>query len=153
MPAQTPQHNSHCFFTVLIFFQYCEIIHLLHSLFFPRNILRTYNCPYCQEGGLDDLDLRDHCNDNHLNDPRQVVSTIQKCCLKETSYWCAMPWPLRQRKENPDKSDWYTTLFVCSLMASRFAPCVCRCLMVTHFTPAGISLAISTSATATTLMT
>ncbi|XP_026800166.2 E3 ubiquitin-protein ligase RNF166 [Pangasianodon hypophthalmus] len=40
------------------------------------NILRTYNCPYCQEGGLDDLDLRDHCNDNHLNDLRQVVCPV-----------------------------------------------------------------------------
>ncbi|KAF5900444.1 meprin A subunit beta-like, partial [Clarias magur] len=33
----------------------------------------TYNCPYCQEGGLDDLDLRDHCNNNHLSDQRRVV--------------------------------------------------------------------------------
>lgn len=40
------------------------------------NIIRTYNCPYCQEGGLDDLDLRDHCNDNHLNDQRQVVCPV-----------------------------------------------------------------------------
>ncbi|XP_060772065.1 E3 ubiquitin-protein ligase RNF138 [Neoarius graeffei] len=40
------------------------------------NILRTYDCPYCQEGGLDDLDLRDHCNNNHLNDPRQVVCPV-----------------------------------------------------------------------------
>ncbi|KAI5619860.1 meprin A subunit beta precursor [Silurus asotus] len=37
------------------------------------NILRTYNCPYCQEGGLDDLDLRDHCNEHHINDRRQVL--------------------------------------------------------------------------------
>ncbi|KAM9435326.1 E3 ubiquitin-protein ligase RNF138 [Clarias gariepinus] len=36
----------------------------------------TYNCPYCQEGGLDDLDLRDHCNDNHLSDQRRVVCPV-----------------------------------------------------------------------------
>ncbi|XP_046691595.1 uncharacterized protein LOC124376517 [Silurus meridionalis] len=40
------------------------------------NILRTYNCPYCQEGGLDDLDLRDHCNEHHINDRRQVVCPV-----------------------------------------------------------------------------
>ncbi|XP_072537624.1 uncharacterized protein rnf125 [Salminus brasiliensis] len=39
-------------------------------------IVRTFKCPYCQEDGLDDLDLRDHCNANHLNDTRQVVCPI-----------------------------------------------------------------------------
>ncbi|TSK58117.1 Meprin A subunit beta [Bagarius yarrelli] len=39
-------------------------------------IPRTYNCPYCPVGGLDDLELRDHCNNNHLNDRRQVVCPV-----------------------------------------------------------------------------
>ncbi|KAK3516569.1 hypothetical protein QTP70_021971 [Hemibagrus guttatus] len=39
-------------------------------------ILRTYNCPYCQLGNLDELDLRDHCNNNHLYDSRQVVCPV-----------------------------------------------------------------------------
>ncbi|KAG9282670.1 SH3 domain-containing protein C23A1.17-like [Astyanax mexicanus] len=42
----------------------------------PGPIVRTFKCPYCQEDGLDDLDLRDHCNDNHLSDPRRVVCPV-----------------------------------------------------------------------------
>ncbi|KAI4892499.1 hypothetical protein NFI96_018307 [Prochilodus magdalenae] len=38
--------------------------------------VRTFSCPYCLQDGLDDLDLRDHCNDNHLNDTRRVVCPV-----------------------------------------------------------------------------
>ncbi|XP_027035381.1 E3 ubiquitin-protein ligase RNF138 [Tachysurus fulvidraco] len=38
--------------------------------------LRTYNCPYCQLGNLDDLELRDHCNIYHLSDRRQIVCPV-----------------------------------------------------------------------------
>ncbi|KAK1795899.1 hypothetical protein P4O66_009005 [Electrophorus voltai] len=38
--------------------------------------VRTFHCPYCQQGGLDDLDLRDHCNANHLTDARYVVCPV-----------------------------------------------------------------------------
>ncbi len=31
-------------------------------------------CPYCQENGLDELDLRDHCDKQHANDSKRVVS-------------------------------------------------------------------------------
>ncbi|XP_076873115.1 uncharacterized protein rnf125 [Brachyhypopomus gauderio] len=39
-------------------------------------LVRTFQCPYCQQGGLDDLDLRDHCNANHLTDPTPVVCPV-----------------------------------------------------------------------------
>ncbi|GAA6065829.1 E3 ubiquitin-protein ligase RNF138, partial [Tachysurus ichikawai] len=39
-------------------------------------ILRTHNCPYCQLGNLDDLELRDHCNIYHLSDRRQIVCPV-----------------------------------------------------------------------------
>ncbi|KAK2863973.1 hypothetical protein Q7C36_003127 [Tachysurus vachellii] len=39
-------------------------------------ILRTYNCPYCQLGNLDDLELRDHCNIYHPSDRRQIVCPV-----------------------------------------------------------------------------
>lgn len=35
-----------------------------------------FNCPYCQEGGLDELGLLLHCNANHRADPRSVVCPI-----------------------------------------------------------------------------
>ncbi|XP_036437519.1 E3 ubiquitin-protein ligase RNF114 isoform X2 [Colossoma macropomum] len=38
--------------------------------------VRTFRCPYCQQDGLDDLDLRDHCNANHLSDTRSVVCPV-----------------------------------------------------------------------------
>lgn len=38
--------------------------------------LRTFACPYCQEDGLDEFDLRDHCNENHEQDRRSVVCPI-----------------------------------------------------------------------------
>ncbi|XP_069046916.1 E3 ubiquitin-protein ligase RNF166 isoform X2 [Lepisosteus oculatus] len=36
----------------------------------------TFQCPYCEEAGLDELDLLDHCNENHLRDTRRVVCPI-----------------------------------------------------------------------------
>ncbi|KAL7888141.1 hypothetical protein AOLI_G00031150 [Acnodon oligacanthus] len=38
--------------------------------------VRTFHCPYCQQDGLDDLDLLDHCNANHLSDTRRVVCPV-----------------------------------------------------------------------------
>ncbi|KAG9348073.1 hypothetical protein JZ751_004098 [Albula glossodonta] len=38
--------------------------------------LLVFTCPYCQEGGLDEMDLLDHCNANHRNDRRRVVCPI-----------------------------------------------------------------------------
>lgn len=35
-----------------------------------------FSCPYCQEGGMDELGLLDHCNTNHRADPRRVVCPI-----------------------------------------------------------------------------
>ncbi|KAJ8376843.1 hypothetical protein SKAU_G00074230 [Synaphobranchus kaupii] len=36
----------------------------------------VFNCPYCQESGLDELGLLAHCNTNHREDPRHVVCPI-----------------------------------------------------------------------------
>lgn len=38
--------------------------------------VRTFVCPYCQENGLDELDLRDHCNEHHANDSKRVVCPV-----------------------------------------------------------------------------
>lgn len=38
--------------------------------------LTTLVCPYCQMGGLDALNLRDHCNAQHANDGRRVVCPV-----------------------------------------------------------------------------
>uniref|UniRef100_A0A8C1A5C6 E3 ubiquitin-protein ligase RNF166 n=2 Tax=Cyprinus carpio TaxID=7962 RepID=A0A8C1A5C6_CYPCA len=38
--------------------------------------VRTFVCPYCQEDGLDELDLRDHCNEHHANDSKRVVCPV-----------------------------------------------------------------------------
>ncbi|XP_043076058.1 E3 ubiquitin-protein ligase CBL-B-A [Puntigrus tetrazona] len=38
--------------------------------------VRTFACPYCQENGLDELDLRDHCNEHHVNDSKRVVCPV-----------------------------------------------------------------------------
>ncbi|XP_066533347.1 E3 ubiquitin-protein ligase RNF138 [Hoplias malabaricus] len=43
---------------------------------FPRPAEQTFRCPYCQQDGLDDLSLRDHCNANHLSDTRRVVCPV-----------------------------------------------------------------------------
>uniref|UniRef100_A0A4W4DQC6 Di19 zinc-binding domain-containing protein n=2 Tax=Electrophorus electricus TaxID=8005 RepID=A0A4W4DQC6_ELEEL len=43
--------------------------------------VRTFHCPYCQQGGLDDLDLRDHCSANHLTDARYVVCPCVRLSL------------------------------------------------------------------------
>ncbi|XP_048866202.1 uncharacterized protein LOC125739791 [Brienomyrus brachyistius] len=43
----------------------------------PRTSLeRVFSCPYCQDGGLDELDLLDHCNINHRHETRPVVCPI-----------------------------------------------------------------------------
>uniref|UniRef100_A0A8C9RH76 E3 ubiquitin-protein ligase RNF166 n=1 Tax=Scleropages formosus TaxID=113540 RepID=A0A8C9RH76_SCLFO len=36
----------------------------------------AFSCPYCQRGGLDELDLLDHCNNHHQHDPRPVVCPV-----------------------------------------------------------------------------
>ncbi|MFT7804913.1 uncharacterized protein LOC108937594 [Arapaima gigas] len=36
----------------------------------------VFSCPYCQEGGLDELDLVDHCNSHHPYDPTPVVCPV-----------------------------------------------------------------------------
>ncbi|XP_061093349.1 proline-rich protein 12 isoform X2 [Conger conger] len=36
----------------------------------------NFNCPYCQQGGLDEPGLLEHCNTNHRADPRRVVCPI-----------------------------------------------------------------------------
>ncbi|KAK6491971.1 E3 ubiquitin-protein ligase RNF114-like [Huso huso] len=41
-----------------------------------RLSVMTFQCPYCQETGLDDLDLLNHCNENHGFDNRSVVCPI-----------------------------------------------------------------------------
>ncbi|XP_073673163.1 uncharacterized protein rnf125 [Garra rufa] len=38
--------------------------------------VRTFTCPYCQDNGLDELDLRDHCNEHHANDIKSVVCPV-----------------------------------------------------------------------------
>ncbi|XP_062412962.1 E3 ubiquitin-protein ligase RNF138 [Sardina pilchardus] len=38
--------------------------------------VRVFACPYCQQGGLDELDLRDHCNAHHQNNPIAVVCPV-----------------------------------------------------------------------------
>ncbi|XP_051511772.1 uncharacterized protein LOC127416441 [Myxocyprinus asiaticus] len=38
--------------------------------------VRTFVCPYCQEDGLDELDLRDHCNAQHANYSKRVVCPV-----------------------------------------------------------------------------
>ncbi|XP_067239584.1 uncharacterized protein [Chanodichthys erythropterus] len=43
----------------------------------PQSLtVRTFVCPYCQDDGLDELDLRDHCNNHHANDFRHVVCPV-----------------------------------------------------------------------------
>ncbi|XP_051730781.1 uncharacterized protein LOC127502177 isoform X2 [Ctenopharyngodon idella] len=43
----------------------------------PQSLtVRTFACPYCQDDGLDELDLRDHCNNHHANDFRRVVCPV-----------------------------------------------------------------------------
>ncbi|XP_028817488.1 E3 ubiquitin-protein ligase RNF138 [Denticeps clupeoides] len=44
----------------------------------PRrlNEMMVFTCPYCNEGGLDELDMLDHCNNNHHHDNRSVVCPI-----------------------------------------------------------------------------
>ncbi|KAK7150555.1 hypothetical protein R3I93_011712 [Phoxinus phoxinus] len=37
---------------------------------------RIFVCPYCQDNGLDELGLRDHCNNRHVNDSRRVVCPV-----------------------------------------------------------------------------
>ncbi|XP_072567817.1 uncharacterized protein [Paramormyrops kingsleyae] len=36
----------------------------------------VFSCPYCQDGGLDELDLLDHCNTNHRHERRPMVCPI-----------------------------------------------------------------------------
>ncbi len=44
--------------------------------------MTTYTCPYCFESDLSYVDLRNHCNEMHKNDEKQMVCPI-----------CAnMPW-------------------------------------------------------------
>ncbi|XP_026147082.1 RING finger protein 166 [Carassius auratus] len=38
--------------------------------------VRTFVCLYCQEDGLDELDLRDHCNEHHASDSKHVVCAV-----------------------------------------------------------------------------
>lgn len=42
----------------------------------PNNSVRVFVCPYCQQGDMDELDLRDHCNTHHRHDPTQVVCPV-----------------------------------------------------------------------------
>ena len=42
----------------------------------PSTAVRTFSCPYCEDGGLDELDLLEHCNQNHHQDRRSVVSNF-----------------------------------------------------------------------------
>ncbi|KAL7871876.1 hypothetical protein SRHO_G00068590 [Serrasalmus rhombeus] len=54
-----------------------EIVLLENALGQPLSpSVRTFHCPYCQQDGLDDLDLLDHCNANHLSDTRRVVCPV-----------------------------------------------------------------------------
>ncbi|XP_076132624.1 E3 ubiquitin-protein ligase RNF138 [Alosa pseudoharengus] len=41
-----------------------------------NNRVRVFACPYCQQGGMDELDLRDHCNTHHQNNPTPVVCPV-----------------------------------------------------------------------------
>ncbi|XP_031431166.1 E3 ubiquitin-protein ligase RNF114 isoform X2 [Clupea harengus] len=41
-----------------------------------NNSVRVFVCPYCQLGGMDELDLRDHCNAHHRYDPTPVVCPV-----------------------------------------------------------------------------
>lgn len=54
-------------------FQWSQLSPQSHS---QSSTLRTFACPYCQENGLDEFDLRDHCNENHEQDRRSVVCPI-----------------------------------------------------------------------------
>ncbi|KAI2651855.1 E3 ubiquitin-protein ligase RNF166 [Labeo rohita] len=43
----------------------------------PQGVtVRTFTCPYCQDNGLDELDLLDHCNEHHANDSTRVVCPV-----------------------------------------------------------------------------
>ncbi|KAJ8276839.1 hypothetical protein GJAV_G00068490 [Gymnothorax javanicus] len=53
-------------------FSEIDILQLTHS----SSAQTLFNCPYCQEGGLDELGLLLHCNANHRADPRSVVCPI-----------------------------------------------------------------------------
>ncbi|KAL2089407.1 hypothetical protein ACEWY4_014095 [Coilia grayii] len=46
------------------------------SILTAENDVRVFECPYCHQGGLDDLALRDHCNSQHRNDPTPVVCPV-----------------------------------------------------------------------------
>ncbi|XP_036374190.1 E3 ubiquitin-protein ligase RNF138 [Megalops cyprinoides] len=52
----------------------CELMQLPREG--PGSGIMTYSCPYCNESGLDELDLLDHCNANHRDDRRRVVCPI-----------------------------------------------------------------------------
>ncbi|XP_046905346.1 LOW QUALITY PROTEIN: uncharacterized protein LOC124487232 [Hypomesus transpacificus] len=54
-------------------FQFNQSIHLSQPL---STAVMTFSCPYCEEGGLDELDLLEHCNQNHLQDRRSVVCPV-----------------------------------------------------------------------------
>ncbi|KAI1889199.1 hypothetical protein AGOR_G00176660 [Albula goreensis] len=52
-----------------------ECVHSNHMAIDCLSLL-VFTCPYCQEGGLDEMDLLDHCNASHRNDRRRVVCPI-----------------------------------------------------------------------------
>ncbi|XP_051955128.1 uncharacterized protein LOC127624374 isoform X2 [Xyrauchen texanus] len=43
---------------------------------YQGHTVRTFVCPYCQEDGMDELHLRDHCNAQHANDIKRVVCPV-----------------------------------------------------------------------------
>ncbi|XP_056122439.1 E3 ubiquitin-protein ligase RNF166-like [Rhinichthys klamathensis goyatoka] len=58
-------------------FEQGHFISRLFSLSLSLSLtVRTFVCPYCRDNGLDELDLRDHCNDRHANDSRRVVCPV-----------------------------------------------------------------------------
>nr|XP_015195014.1 PREDICTED: E3 ubiquitin-protein ligase RNF138-like isoform X1 [Lepisosteus oculatus] len=42
----------------------------------PESMSMTYSCPYCQQPGLSDMSLVQHCRGNHVGNPAPVVCPI-----------------------------------------------------------------------------
>ncbi|XP_066545753.1 uncharacterized protein rnf125 [Amia ocellicauda] len=56
-----------------------EFLTGIHNIMMPASgsvPVMTFTCPYCEETGLNELDLLDHCNENHYSDNRPVVCPI-----------------------------------------------------------------------------